>query len=263
MAVMTSKTVSPFAGFYDAPFPHDYFKFLEPVRYRAPDETMAVLRPWLAMRGEQKTRIVDFFSGYGANGMLLRTGYSMTELYANLEHGPLKDQDMAVHKAFFDQAPLGPEKLDLTALDIAQNALAYSRDNGVYQRVFDDDLTGNDPSAGLAQAAFEADIFIESGGHHEISAPIIDRLLKASDPQKKPPVILSIIRDTDEKPALKVLESHGYRHRILKKNYFLRYYTDEAEREKRHGLQRDLGYPVDGPFGDFLRYATLYWAEPT
>lgn len=256
---------SPFQGFYNNPLPHDYFGFLAPVGYRAPDETMAVLRPWLAEQRRQITdrpiRIIDFFSGYGANGLLLRTGLSMAEVSALFAEGVLASTDHKDHQAFLAKPLIGPDLVDLTALDIAANALAYARDTGLYQRVFDDNLIENRPSPGLAKAVYEADIIIESGGHHEISAPIIDGLLGAANPDRLPPLMMSIARDFDLTPIMAVLAQHHYRHRILKPDFLLRYFADADEKRERQARNIALSQPVGGIFGDNVRYANLYWAE--
>ncbi len=256
---------SPFQGFYNNPLPHDYFGFLTPVGYRAPDETMAVLRPWLAEQRRQikdrPIRIVDFFSGYGANGLLLRTGLSMAEVSALFAEGVLKSTDYKDHQAFLADPLISPDQVELTGLDIATNALAYAHDTGLYQQVFDDNLIENRPSPGLAKAVFDADIIIESGGHHEISAPIIDGLLGATNPDKRPPLMMSIARDFDVAPISAVLEQHGYRHRVLKPDFLFRRFADNAEREERQARNEALGLPRGGIFGDNVRYANLYWAE--
>ena len=258
-------STSPFQGFYNNPLPHDYFGFLSPVGYRAPDETMAILRPWLAQQATEITdrplRIVDFFSGYGANGLLLRTGYSMAEISALYAEGDLASDDFEVHQRFFREPVISANQVELTGLDIAANALAYAHDTGVYQQVFDDNLLENPPSQGLAQAAFDADIILESGGHHEISAPIIDGLLGAINPDRRPPLMMSIARDFDTSPIIDVLARHGYGYRVLKPDFMLRQFADDAEREKRQARNRELGKPNGGTLGDNVRYADLYWAE--
>lgn len=262
-----TKSKSPFQGFYNNPLPHDYFGFLSPVGYRAPDETMAVLRPWLTKKQQEITdrpiRIVDFFSGYGANGLLLRTRLSMPEVSSLFAEGVLASQDYKDHQAFLAAPLIGADKVELTGLDIAPNALAYAHDTGLYQQVFDDNLLEGRPSPGLAKAAFDADIIIESGGHHEISAPIIDGLLGATNPNQRPPLIMSIARDFDTAPIMAVLEQHQYRARVLKPDFMLRRFDSEDERKERQARNVELGLPKGGALGDNVRYANLYWAEHT
>lgn len=261
-----ARSASPFQGFYNYPLPHDYFGFLAPVGYRAPDETMGLLRPWL--REQQKVitdrpiRILDFFSGYGANGLMLRTGYSIPEISTLYAEGDLSTHDFAKHRAFFAEQPIGPDQVELYGLDIAPNALAYAKATNVYQQVFDDNLLEGPPSAALAQAVHDADIIIESGGHHEISAPIIDGLLGAANPARRPPLILSVARDFDFQPIAEVLDRHDYRFRIAKPDFMLRRFADDAERARRQARNLELGQPVGGPLGDNVRYANLYWVEP-
>ncbi|MEO0394025.1 MAG: hypothetical protein AAF213_12410 [Pseudomonadota bacterium] len=262
-----SQATSPFEGFYNNPLPHDYFGFLSPVNYRAPDETMAVLRPWLVTKAEENPgrpiRVLDFFCGYGANGLLLRTGMATDEISILFAEGALRSEDFAEHKAFLSTPKLGPDQVHLTGLDIAANALAYARDTGVYQEVYDDNLREQAPSSGLAKAAFEADIIIESGGHHAISAPIIDGLLAATNPALRPPLMMTIARDFDRAPIIEVLHRHGYHYDLLKQDLMLRRFNDPAERAERHGRNRLWGLPTGGPLGDNVRYADLFWATAT
>jgi hypothetical protein len=259
------KSTSPFQGFYNHPLPHDYFSFLRPVGYRAPDETMGLLRPWLAQQAEMITgrpiRILDFFCGYGANGLLLRTGYSIAEVSALYAEGDLASTDFVDHQRFFSQPMIDSTQVEISGLDIAPNALRYAHATGIYQRVFDDNLIENAPSPALAKVAFDADIIIESGGHHEISAPIIDRLLSASNPDKPPPLIMSVARDFDFAPISRVLTGHNYRYRIDKPDFMLRRFADDAERKQRQARNLELGLPKGGVLGDNVRYANLYWAE--
>ncbi|MEM6903771.1 MAG: hypothetical protein AAF556_11100 [Pseudomonadota bacterium] len=260
-----NSNTSPFETLYNNPLPHHYFGFLAPVSYRAPDETMALLRPWLAEQwranNKQPVRVLDFFSGYGANGILLRTGLSMTEINELYRAGVLASQDLSAHTAFFQDPVIDADKLHLSALDIAPNALAYARQSGVYQEVFGENLLERAPSDGLSEAAFNADIIIESGGHHEVSPGIIDGLLGATNPHRRPPMIMSIARDFALKPIEAALAKHGYQAQLVKPDFLLRSFVDDVERAKKHDRTTALGLPVGGVLGDNVRYANLFWAE--
>ncbi|MBV6631845.1 MAG: hypothetical protein KI792_02295 [Alphaproteobacteria bacterium] len=273
MSITTTRAVrldgnsnsSPFETLYNNPLPHHYFGFLAPVSYRAPDETMAVLRPWLAEKwrsnGSEPVRVLDFFSGYGANGILLRTGFGMAEISELYSRGALSTEDLDAHTAFFKDAAVGPDKLHLSALDIAPNALAYSKESGVYQNAFGENLLENAPSEALSEAAYNADIIIESGGHHEVSPAIIDGLLGATNPDKRPPLVMSVARDFDLVPIRAALAKHGYEARLVKPDFLLRTFVDDVEKATKHERTRALGLPEGGVLGDNVRYANLFWAE--
>ena len=78
------KTFTDFDLIYNNPDPRPYYRNLAPVDYRMPEVTCGFLKRYARLLtghfGRTRIRILDFASGFGANGALLQHDLGIGDL---------------------------------------------------------------------------------------------------------------------------------------------------------------------------------------
>ena len=207
-----------FEKVYDLPDPRSYYRALHPLDYRAP----AILADYLthhgaairAARGAQRLAVLDFCSGFGANGALLKHDLDLAGLYAFYsEAGDGKDP------AFFQSRRASTAAFEIAGIDLAGRALTYARDCGLIDHGFTDNLVEGPPSPALGGFLRGADLVIEAGGIGAVMTQCYERLLKHLQGHHKGPsgpwFLICPRPDWDHRPLWDLFKRFGYRHETV------------------------------------------------
>jgi hypothetical protein len=214
------KHKSDFTALYDLLDPGPYYQGLEPANYRMPDVVAGFLRnagdAISRARGSPETlKVLDFASGYGANGTLLRHDLRMHDLYAYYASRVWRQTDGDVHwqtdRRFFARHRLGQSKFEIAGLDIAANALAYASSVGLIDHAFSDDLVTKRAGDELKAYLAEVDIVIESGALGPGLRNAFSNVLADASANRRPWFVYSPRPDVDWTELNEFWSRVGYR----------------------------------------------------
>ena len=169
-----------FENVYDLPDPRTYYRALEPLDYRAPAIVSGYLKTHASriaeQRGKARLSVLDFCSGYGANGALLNHALTLKELFAHYSadaDGEAASQD----KAFFASRRIEGPPFEIAGLDIAAAALDYARRCDLIDQGYEVNLIEEPVGGALAEFLTRCDVVVESGGIGAILFSCYQRLL--------------------------------------------------------------------------------------
>ncbi|MEQ8601872.1 MAG: hypothetical protein RIB45_01035 [Marivibrio sp.] len=189
-----------FEALYDLADPRAYYRGLAPSGYAMPAQVAQAVRRLSV--GRRPFHVLDFACGYGAVGLLLRTGLSMADLYRRYADAADPSDDARA----FDAAP---GRWRIAGLDVAGRALAYAQAVGAVDLGFCENVLEKAPSAGLTAFLRQADLIVESGAVGGLLAPALPRLIAAAAPRR--PTILYCPRpNVDPGPIASAVTAHGY-----------------------------------------------------
>lgn len=200
-----------FDKLYNLPDPRPYFRGVETGDYRMPGVMASALRrliPVLAAGGGEPVKLIDFAAGYGAVGLCLRTGQSMTGLYDYFRTDASTIEDAA---RFADMRAKGGGAAahQIDAIDIADRALDYARTCGAIDVAHTDNLVMAPPGPALNDALRSADLVYECGAIGDHVSTAMSALLAAAAPNR-PILLLSPRPRVDLAPLQAALAGQGY-----------------------------------------------------
>lgn len=238
-----------FDALYDLSDPRPYYRGLAPSGYAMPERAVEAVRVLAA--GREPFQLLDFACGYGAIGLLLRTGGGMADLYRRYER-EAQGQAAPADRAYFAADGASEEGgWRIGGLDVAGRALAYAQAVGALDVGFCEDVLTAPPSAALAAFLRETDLIVESGAIGGLLAPALPRLIQAATPRR--PLILYCPRpNVDAGVIAAALEPHGYRVEPFGAPVAYRRPLSEAERRTvaeagaAHGLSEAEIFDADG-----------------
>lgn len=219
-----------FDSLYDLADPRPYFRGVETSGYRMPGVLAAVLRHLLPLVGKpgEGTRLVDFACGYGAVGLCLRYGLTMTDLY-RVYAAPSDGDDPAYFKGL---STAGPEGTHITGLDIAGTALSYARDCGAIDAGLSENVLEDIPSETALETLRRADLVYESGAIGDHVAAAMEAILRHAAPNR-PALLLCPRPRIGLAPLTAVLAEQGYElHTLAPEIRYRRAFSEQEMREE-------------------------------
>lgn len=207
------KTFTDFDLIYNNPDPRPYYRNLAPVDYRMPEVTCGFLKKHSQLLaryfGRPKIRVLDFASGFGANGALLQHELGIGDLYSFYDKeapGELPSCD----EPFFSARQKEQNLFEIGGLDIAANALSYAKANGLIAEGFAENLIENQPTERLHAFLQQTDIIMEVGALLDILQEAVIELLKCATPGRRPWLLTSPRYDVDIAPLKAYLAQNCY-----------------------------------------------------
>ena len=210
---------SEFTAIYDLLDPSPYYQGLEPSNYRMPDVVCGFLRAAAtelsrARHAKGRLRVLDFASGYGANGALLRHDLTMADLYrhygARTWHAGDGEAYWQTDKDFFAVRRAAHDVFEIAGLDIAANAVNYALAVGLIDRAFSDDLVSSAPGPAAAAYLAQVDIVIECGALGLGLRNAFSNVLNAADNGRRPWFVYSPRPDVDWSALEALWAAQGY-----------------------------------------------------
>ncbi len=169
-----------FENVYDLPDPRPYYRGLQPLDYRPPAIVSGYLKVHgstiAAHRGKARLSILDFCSGYGANGALLNHALTLEELFAFYSEDA-DGEAAAQDSGFFAARRIEGPPFEVAGLDIAETALDYALRCDLIDQAHVVNLIEEPIGAALADFLTRCDVVAESGGIGAILLACYQRLL--------------------------------------------------------------------------------------
>lgn len=238
-----------FTASYNLPDPRRYYSLLAPLGYRQPEVVANFLHASGAVirhaRGHDRLHVLDFGSGYGALGAMLRHRFSIRELFEHYENtraeGAQAGETIQGDRSFFSQHRCHDSSFELGGLDIAGQALRYALTCGLIDAAFEENLLLGEPSAELAAFVAQTDLIVETGAVYDVVVACYEKLLAGAG--TRPPWLLFGPRgDADTEPLRRMLHRRGYRiESIGTGRHRYRQFMNPAERQAAEERMRALG----------------------
>lgn len=264
------RIVTIFDDIYDLPDSSAYYRAMDRAGFRTAHHASAGFAAALdglrRLRGLRAAGIVDFASGYGIAGALLRHRLMLDDVLARyrdpwFDNAPA-DAVIGADTRWYGAAR-DPACADRCAgIDIAGNALAYARAVGIFDAVFAENLQSAPPSPGLRRVMAGCDMIVECGSVAHMLPGALDNLLRAA-PARKPWVVTAPIRGNDTAEAFGVMRAHGLTVQTMGAAPFRhRRFADAGEQARAIANARARGHDTDGHETEGFFHARLYLARP-
>jgi hypothetical protein len=263
------KIVTIFDDIYNLEDCSAYFRAMDHAGFRTAHHAVAAFRKTrdalARLRGLEAVNVMDFASGYGIAAALMRHDVTLDDVL------------MRYRDAWFDQASArdviaadakwyGTHKRDdmkdsFAGIDIADRALKYGCDVGIFEAGFAEDLQANAPSEGLQRWLSICDLIVECGSVAHMLPDALARVLDAAP--RRPWVITAPIRGNDTAEAIEVMQSRGMVVEVLDVPPFRhRRFADADEQARAIANARARGHDTDGFESEGYFHAQLFLARP-
>lgn len=264
------KLVTIYDDIYNLADSRAYFQAMHNAGFRTAHHAVAGFKAVLAelrhLRGLPRANIVDFASGYGIAAELLRHDLTLDDVLAryqdawcdtaNVEETIAKDRDWLAGKRVSENADR------FIGIDVADQALAYGRDVGVFDAIYSENLEDNLPSDALEQEMSTCDLIVECGSIAHMLPRALDRLLSVAN-ARRPWIATAPIRGNDTAEAIEVMRDHGYVVETLEMPPFRhRRFADSEEQERAIANAKGRGHDTDGVETTGYFHAQIFLARP-
>ena len=260
-----------FDDVYNLSDPAAYWQRLAPLDYQTPEIAAGFYRSLLGSlavaRGRGSLKLIDLCSGYGALPMMLNHDLqpgTLHRLYTDPKRAAQPDD---AGRIAYDRNMLQRRKAAaqhrIAGVDVADNALHYSRTVGLIERAFVEDLENDAPSAELARWAADTDVIVEAGGMGYVGEATISKLISAAEDGRKPWVLSMPVRTVDTHALEEMLADHGYAVEHSSKTFRHRRFHDQSEQTAALDRLADFGIDTGGAEIDGFYRARLLVARPT
>lgn len=265
------KIVTIFDDIYNLPDCRAYYRAMDHAGFRTAHYAGAAFRAVLAelkrQRGLSAAGVVDFASGYGIGGALTRHEITLGDVLLRYRDGWFDEATpeavIAADRDWYrPQRRAGQEADRYVGIDIADKALDYARDVGIFDEVFAENLQSDEASTGLQQALATTDLVIECGSVAHMLPAALDRVLKGAS-SRAPWVITAPIRGNDTAEAFDVMGDHGLTVEKLDVPPFPhRRFADDDEQARAIANAQARGHDTDGYESTGYFHAQLFLARP-
>ena len=246
-----NKEKHSFQSTYNEPNPCQYFKEMLKVDYQIPQSAKPTIEfliyETLMRRRVRRVSVLDIGCSYGVLSSLIKFNLDLSTLYAQFSHSGREIQ--------YASYPCR-DYIDFYGLDTSQNAIDYSRQNGLLTAACAANLEEEAPNI-LEACCFPAscDIVVSTGCYGYITERTFYAVLthmKAS----RPSIIATFVMDPfDFSSAAETLKGFGYATRqVTTRKFKQRRFVNDRERHKLTAEPRQ-------PNLDDYIYATLHISE--
>ncbi len=264
------RIVTIFDDIYNLPDCRDYYWAMHQAGFRTAHHAAAGFRQvradLMAARGLDRIGVVDFASGYGIGAALMRHAISLDDVLARYQDPWFDSATTAevinADRDWFTSHRRTGETDHYIGIDIADKALVYGVDVGIFEHGFAEDLEAAEPSDDLATHLATCDLVIECGSVAHMLPKALDRVLTGAK-ARNPWVITAPIRGNDTAEAIAVMQDHGLEVSALDVPPFRHRRFADADEQARaiknaEGRGHDTkGYETTGYF-----HAQLFLGKP-
>lgn len=261
--------VTIFDDTYDQPDCRAYFRMLRALGYSNHTHAVPVFRAVLAelarVRGLSAPKVFDFASSYGIVSALMKHQVSagaFLDRYASAALDDLSPDEMrASDSGWLAELPRNPLRPSFSGIDVADNAIRYACDVGLFEQGFSEDIQSDDPSPALAACLAETDLIVECGSVAHLMPAALDRMLTAAT--RKPWLVTSPVRGNERKAAFEIMRHHGLVVETLGLPPFPhRRFESVDEQARAIAIARAAGHETDGYETTGAFFAQIYIARP-
>lgn len=264
------KIVTIFDDIYNLPDCRAYYRAMDHAGFRTAHYAAAAFRAVLAefkrVRGLSSAGVMDFASGYGIGGALTRHDVSLDDVLSRyrdpwFDEATTEAVIAADRDWFAGQRHTGQDDR-YYGIDIADKALDYAHDVGIFDAVFAENLQADDPSPVLQEALAATDLVIECGSVAHMLPAALDRVLSGAG-GRSPWVITAPIRGNDTAEAMEIMADHGLTVEALTVPPFRhRRFADADEQARAIANAAARGHDTEGYETTGYFHAQLFLARP-
>lgn len=265
-----ARFVTIFDDTYNQPDCRAYYRMLRRLGYSNHAHAVPVFRAVLAelarLRGLSAPRVLDFASSYGIVTALMKHEVSADAFLDRYEDAALAAlAPDALARADRDWLATLPERhfgTRFAGLDVAENAVAWGRDTGLFDQAFAEDLQHHAPSDALAGWLAETDLIVECGSVAHLMPEALDKLLTAAR-SRRPWLVTSPVRGNERSQAFAVMADHGLIVETLGLAPFPhRRFDSPAEQARAIAIARASGHDPTGFETTGAFFAQVWLARP-
>ncbi len=264
------KIVTIFDDIYNLPDCRPYYRAMDHAGFRTAHYAGAAFRAVLVelkrLRGLPAVGVLDFASGYGIGGALTRHDVTLDDVLLRYRDSWFDDASseavIAADRDWYASHRRAGEDDRYFGIDIADKALEYARNVGIFDAVFAENLQADAPSTALQSALAETDLVIEGGSVAHMLPAALDRVL-AGAKGRSPWVITAPIRGNDTAEAIEIMADHGLTVEKLDVPPFRhRRFADADEQARAIANAQARGHETDGLETSGYFHAQLFLARP-
>lgn len=254
---------------YDQSDPRAYFRELEPLNYRIPDQARpAFTRLARALRqtGDEKIRILDLGCSYGVNAALLKYDLSIRDLYEHWGQARLArarpHELVAYDRHYFASLEAVPD-IEVYGIDQAVNAVSYAEAVGLIEQGFTENLETQTLSAEMHATLAPVDLLISTGCVGYITETTFEQLMPAVSAGRKPWLANFVLRVFPFDAIAETLAEAGYvTEKLTGRHFSQRRFASTEERTQMCDRLSALGIDPspENETGELL--AELYVSRP-
>ena len=263
------KIVTIFDDIYNLDDCSAYFRAMDHAGFRTAHHAVAAFRKTrdelARLRGLEAVNVMDFASGYGIAAALMRHDITLDDVLRRYRDAWF-DQASAREVIAADAKWYGGQRREglqdrFAGIDIADRALSYGCEVGIFDAGFAEDLQANAPSDDLQHWLSTCDLVVECGSVAHMLPGALARVLDASP--RRPWVITAPIRGNDTAEAIEVMQSRGMVVEVLDVPPFRhRRFADADEQVRAIANARARGHDTDGFESEGYFHAQLFLARP-
>jgi hypothetical protein len=256
-------------GIYDQQDPRAYFRELRKLDYEIPGAAKPIIQQLirhLQTTSEEPVHLLDVGSSYGVNAALIKYDMTMPELYAHwgqkvLQHATVQDV-IENDRSYFDALDAA-ENLEVTGLDVAENAIAFGAEVGL----LDESIAINLEDHALPQSSrrdlASVDLVMSTGCVGYVTEKTFERLLPAVSQGRQPWFANFVLRLFPFDQIAESLADQGYVTEKLEGQTFVqRNFASLDEQEQVLGQLHDRKIDTAGNEDEGHYLAEFYLSRP-
>jgi hypothetical protein len=256
-------------GIYDQQDPRAYFRELRKLDYEIPGAAKPIMQQLirhLQTTSEEPVHLLDVGSSYGVNAALIKYDMTMPELYAHwgqkvLQHATVQDV-IENDRSYFDALDAA-ENLEVTGLDVAENAIAFGAEVGL----LDESIAINLEDHALPQSSrrdlASVDLVMSTGCVGYVTEKTFERLLPAVSQGRQPWFANFVLRLFPFDQIAESLADQGYVTEKLEGQTFVqRNFASLDEQEQVLGQLHDRKIDTAGNEDEGHYLAEFYLSRP-
>ncbi|RBI70348.1 hypothetical protein DQW77_14120 [Roseovarius sp. TE539] len=264
------RIVTIFDDIYNLPDCRDYFRAMYGAGFRTAHHAANAFRgvrdDLARTRDLESLNILDFASGYGIAAALMRHDLTLDDVlerYRDPEFDAATPGEvMARDREWYAAHRRAGNNDRFVGIDIADLALRYGVEAGVFDAAYAENLQAADPGEELRAWLAECDLVVECGSVAHMLPDALDRVLGAAA-GRRPWVITAPIRGNDTAAAIKVMHDHGLLVEVLDMPPFRhRRFADAQEQARAIANAQARGHVTDGVESTGYFHAQLYLGRP-
>lgn len=262
------KFVTIFDDTYNQPDCRSYYRMLRRLGYSNHAHAVPVFRAVLAelarVRQLETPSVFDFASSYGIVSALMKYNLSADAFLQRYDDPALDDLDArgmaAADRAWLSSVPRRSPAARFSGLDVAENAVTYACEIGLFEAAFAEDIQSGAPSDALLERLSGVDLVVECGSVAHLMPGALDRLLRAGS--RTPWVVTSPVRGNERREAFDVLRAHDYTVEALSAPFPHRRFESADEQARAIAIARAAGHETDGLETTGAFFAQVWLARP-
>ena len=265
-----SQLVTRFDDIYNLPDCRAYYHAMHTAQYKNADHAISgftsALNELKRVRRIEVPQLMDFASGYGIGALLMRHHISLEQVLDRYQEPKFTDASVEDvikwDKQWIDQNRYVDQPCHIFGIDVADRALQYGEEVGIYNSAFAIDLQKESPGEALRDLIGKCDMIIEVGSVIHMLPDALKTILDLCG-ETLPWIVSSPIRGNESKESIEIMEQAGYVFEPMPIPPFPhRIFMDEAEKQRAIKLVEERGFSTEGFETTGSYHAQLYIARP-